>query len=46
MGDVPLSLLEKPKMYRPTKDIPLILCTAALSEVRQQEDMLRQKGFL
>lgn len=39
------ALLQKLKMYRPTKDIPLILCTAALSEVRQQEDMLRQKGI-
>ena len=30
-------------MYPPTKDIPVILCTAALSEMREQEETLRQK---
>ena len=39
------TLLQKLKMYRPTKDIPLILCTAALNEVREQEETLRQKGI-
>jgi CheY-like chemotaxis protein len=39
------SLLQKLNMYRPTKDIPLILCTAALSEVHQQEEILRQRGI-
>ena len=39
------TLLQKLKMYPPTKDIPLILCTAALTEVREQEEALRQKGI-
>ena len=39
------TLLQKLKMYRPTKDVPLILCTAALKEVREQEEVLRQKGI-
>ncbi len=38
-------LLQKLKMYRPTKAIPLIICTAALKEVREQEETLRQKGI-
>src|SRR5436305_14367317 len=39
------TFLQKLKMYRPTKDIPLILCTAALNEVREQEETLHQKGI-
>ena len=39
------TFLQKLKMYRPTKDVPLILCTAALKEVREQEEVLRQKGI-
>lgn len=39
------TMLQKLKLYRPTKDIPLILCTAALNEVREQEETLRQKGI-
>ena len=38
-----LLLLQKLKMYPPTKDIPVIICTAALSEMREQEETLRQK---
>jgi DNA-binding NtrC family response regulator len=38
-----LLLLQKLKMYPPTKNIPVILCTAALSEMREQEETLRQK---
>ncbi|MBV8694366.1 MAG: response regulator [Chloroflexi bacterium] len=38
-------LLQKLKMYPPTTDIPLILCTAALLEVREQEETLREKGI-
>src|SRR5436853_4787361 len=38
-----LLLLQKLKMYPPTKDIPIIICTAALSEMREQEETLRQK---
>ena len=39
------TMLQKLKLYPPTKDIPLILCTAALNEVREQEEALRQKGI-
>jgi len=39
------SLLQKLKMYRPTKDIPIILCTAALLEVREQQETLREKSI-
>ena len=39
------TFLQKLKMYRPTKDIPLILCTAALNDVRELEETLRQKGI-
>ena len=38
-------LLEQLKMYRPTKDIPVFLCTAALKEMREQEDVLLKKGI-
>ena len=38
-----LLLLQKLKMYPPTKDIPVIICTAALSEMREQQETLRQK---
>jgi CheY-like chemotaxis protein len=39
-----LTLLQQLKMYRPTADIPVILCTAAVKLVREQEGLLRQKG--
>jgi CheY-like chemotaxis protein len=38
-------LLEKLKRYPPTKSIPVILCSAAVEEVREQEDTLRHKGI-
>ncbi len=38
-----LLLLQKLKMYPPTKDIPVIICTAAVNEMREQEETLRQK---
>jgi CheY-like chemotaxis protein len=38
-------LLEKLRLYPPTKHISVILCSAALEEIRQQEDTLRQKGI-
>jgi CheY-like chemotaxis protein len=39
------TFLQKLKLYRPTKDIPLVLCTAALSDVKEQEPILAQKGI-
>jgi CheY-like chemotaxis protein len=38
-----LTLLQKLKMYPPTKNIPVMICTAALNEMREQEETLRQK---
>ena len=38
-------MMQKLRMYPPTRFIPLILCTAALNEVRQQEDTLQDKGI-
>jgi CheY-like chemotaxis protein len=32
-------------MYRPTADIPVILCTAAIKMVREQEEIFKQKGI-
>lgn len=37
-------LLQKLKMYRPTADIPIVVCTAALSLVRELEGHLRAKN--
>ncbi len=39
------TLLQNLKLYRPTKNIPLVLCTAALSDVLEQEPILAQKGI-
>jgi CheY-like chemotaxis protein len=39
-----LTLLQQLKMYRPTAAIPVILCTAAVKMIREQEDILKQKG--
>ena len=39
-----LILLQQLKMYRPTAEIPVILCTAAVKLVREQEDVLKRKG--
>ena len=38
-------LLQKLRMYPATKAIPVIFCAAALREVREQEEVLRQKGI-
>ena len=36
-------LLQMLKMHAPTASIPVIICTAALKEVREQEDYLQKK---
>ena len=36
-------LLQMLKMHAPTASIPIIICTAALKEVREQEDYLQKK---
>src|SRR5579859_503664 len=38
-------MMQKLRMYPPTQNIPIILCTAALNEAREQEEMLRDKGI-
>ncbi len=38
--NVGILLLEQLKLYRPTKDIPVLICTAALKDVGEQEDVL------
>jgi DNA-binding NtrC family response regulator len=38
-------MLEKLCLYRPTADVPLIVCTAAIQEAREQEGQLRQRGI-
>jgi DNA-binding response OmpR family regulator len=39
------SIVQRLRMYPPTKDIPLIICTAALYEVKEQEPTLRARGI-
>jgi CheY-like chemotaxis protein len=39
------NFLQKLRLHRPTKDIPIVLCTAALSDVKEQESILIQKGI-
>jgi CheY-like chemotaxis protein len=39
------TLLQKLKLHPPTKDIPVVLCTAALLDVQAQESLLVQKGI-
>jgi CheY-like chemotaxis protein len=39
------TLLQKLKSHRPTKDIPLVFCTAALLDAKEQELILTQKGI-
>lgn len=43
--NVGILLLEQLKLYRPTKDIPVLICTAALKDIRKQEDVLLQRGI-
>ncbi|GAC1362069.1 MAG: hypothetical protein NVS2B12_09390 [Ktedonobacteraceae bacterium] len=38
-------MMQKLRMYAPTQNIPIILCTAALNEVREQEGVLEDKGI-
>ena len=38
-------MMQKLRMYPPTQHIPIILCTAALNEAREQESTLRDKGI-
>jgi len=38
-------LLQRLKMYPPTNSLPILLCTAAVQEVREQEEYLREKGI-
>lgn len=40
-----LHLLQKLRMYRPTEVIPIIICTAAIDVMREQEGTLKQKGI-
>ena len=40
-----LLLLQQLKMYRPTKDIPIIVCTAAMHEMQEQEATFQQRGI-
>ena len=39
-------LLEQLKMHASTISIPLILCTPAMKDVREQEDYLREQGIV
>ncbi len=39
------TLLQKLKLHRPTKDIPIVLCTAGLSDIKEQEPIFTQKGI-
>ncbi len=39
------TLLQKLKLHRPTKDIPVVICTAALPDVKEQESIFTQKGI-
>ena len=38
-------MLQQLRMYAPTMRIPIIICTAALSDMREQEETLRHKGI-
>ena len=37
-------MMQKLRMYRPTATLPIIICTAAVSEAREQADHLRAEG--
>ena len=39
------TFLQKLKLHRPTKDIPVVICTAALADVKEQESIFTQKGI-
>ena len=38
-------MMQKLRLYRPTAELPIIICTAALREAREQEDHLRSEGI-
>jgi DNA-binding response OmpR family regulator len=38
-------MMQKLRMYRPTAELPLIICTAACREAREQEDHLSAEGI-
>ena len=38
-------MMQKLRLYRPTSELPIIVCTAALREAREQEDHLRSEGI-
>jgi CheY-like chemotaxis protein len=40
-----LLLLQQLRMYRPTMKIPVLICTAAISVIREQEEILQHKGI-
>lgn len=39
------TLLQKLKLYQPTKDIPVIICTAAVEFIREHGESLQEKGI-
>lgn len=45
MHEAGWTMMQKLRMYPPTQNIPIILCTAALNEVREQEATLEDKGI-
>lgn len=38
-------MMQKLRLYRPTAELPIIVCTAALREAREQEEHLRSEGI-
>lgn len=38
-------MMQKLRLYRPTADVPIIVCTAAVREAREQEEHLRSEGI-
>ncbi len=38
-------MMQKLRLYRPTSALPIIICTAAVREAREQEDHLRSEGI-
>lgn len=38
-------MMQKLRLYRPTSKLPIIVCTAAVREAREQEDHLRSEGI-
>lgn len=38
-------MMQKLRLYRPTSGLPILICTAAVREAREQEDHLRSEGI-